>query len=239
MTRSRSATTEMARDLGLDNVVDHFTLIGDELDLLHAKSGSTRLRFAALRDRALLLLGFAVGLRRSELVALQVEDLSPSPDGLRIRIARSKTDQQGRDQELLVVYAEPPRPCPVRALRAWLDAAEVTTGPIFRRVTRTGAISNPLTPQTVALIIKKRPRTAGLDAREFAGHSLRSGYATQAARDGHHPTQIAATTRHQDQRVLAGYIRAGRGRDDIAPSSERTGDRVSPGWSCKCRRLRA
>src|SRR5450755_1557935 len=75
-----------------------------------------------LRDRALLLLGFAVGLRRSELVALTVEDLSPSPDGLRIRIARSKTDQQGRGHELLLVYAESPRPCPVRALRAWLDA---------------------------------------------------------------------------------------------------------------------
>ena len=171
---------------------------------------------AGLRDRALLLLGFAVGLRRSELVALTVEDLSPSPDGLRIRIARSKTDQHGRGHELLVVYAEPPRPCPVRALRAWIDAAELTTGPIFRRVTRTGAISSPLTPQTVALIIKKRTRASGLDPREFAGHSLRSGYATQAARDGHHPTQIAATTRHQDQRVLAGYIRAGCGRDDIA-----------------------
>jgi site-specific recombinase XerD len=171
---------------------------------------------AGLRDRALLLLGFAVGLRRSELVALGVDDLSPSPDGIRLRIARSKTDQQGRSQELLVVYAEAPRPCPVRALRAWLDTAEITTGPIFRRVTRTGAISSPLTPQTVALVIKKRARTAGLDPREFAGHSLRSGYATQAARDGHHPTQIAATTRHQDQRVLAGYIRAGRGRDDIA-----------------------
>jgi site-specific recombinase XerD len=171
---------------------------------------------AGLRDRALLLLGFAVGLRRSELVALTVEDLSPSPDGLRIRIARSKTDQHGRGHELLVVYAETPRPCPVRALRAWLDAAEIGGGPIFRRVTRTGAISSPLTAQTVALIIKKRARAAGLDPREFAGHSLRSGYATQAARDGHHPTQIAATTRHQDQRVLAGYIRAGRGRDDIA-----------------------
>ena len=171
---------------------------------------------AGLRDRALLLLGFAVGLRRSEIVVLTVEDLSPSPDGLRIRIARSKTDQQGRGHELLLVYAEPPRPCPVRAIRAWLDAAEITSGPLFRRVTRTGAVSSPLTPQTVALIIKKRARAAGLDPREFAGHSLRSGYATQAARDGHHPTQIAATTRHQDQRVLAGYIRAGRGRDDIA-----------------------
>lgn len=171
---------------------------------------------AALRDRALLLLGFAVGLRRSEIIALEVEDLSPSPDGIRIRIARSKTDQRGTGHELLVVYAEPPRPCPVRALRAWIDAAAITTGLIFRRVTRTGAVSSPLTAQTVALIIKKRARAAGLDPREFAGHSLRSGYATQAARDGHHPTQIAATTRHQDQRVLAGYIRAGRGKNEVA-----------------------
>lgn len=171
---------------------------------------------AGLRDRALLLIGFAVGLRRSELVALAVEDLSPSPDGVTVRIPRSKTDQQGRGQEVLLVYAEPPRPCPVRALRAWLDAVGITDGPIFRRVTRTGAVGSPLTAQSVALIIKKRARGAGLDQREFAGHSLRSGYATQAARDGHHPTQIAATTRHQDQRVLAGYIRAGRGRDEVA-----------------------
>lgn len=175
-------------------------------------TGST----AGQRDRALLLLGFAVGLRRSELVALRVEDLSPDADGIRIRIARSKTDQHGHGQELLVIYAQPPRPCPVRALRAWMDAAQLTTGPIFRRVTRTGAISTPLTAQSVALIVKKHACGAGLDPRQFAGHSLRSGYATQAARDGHHPTQIAATTRHQDQRVLAGYIRAGRGKDDIA-----------------------
>ena len=171
---------------------------------------------AGIRDRALLLLGFAVGLRRSELVALTVQDLSPSPDGIEIRIGRSKTDQHGRGEQLLVVYAEPPRPCPVRALRAWLEHAQLTTGAIFRRVTRTGAVASPLTSQSVALIIKKRARAAGLDPSEFAGHSLRAGYATQAARDGHHPTQIAATTRHQDQRVLAGYIRAGRGKDDIA-----------------------
>lgn len=138
-------------------------------------------------DGALLLLGFAVRLRRSELVALRIEDLSPFPDGIRIRIARSKTDQHGAGQELLVVYAEPPRPCPVRALRAWIDTAELTSGPVFRRVTRTGAISSPLTAQSVALIIKKRARGAGLDEREFAGHSLRAGYATQAARDGHPP----------------------------------------------------
>jgi hypothetical protein len=118
-----------------------------------------------------------------------------------------------------------------------LDTATITTGPIFRRVTRTGAVSAPLSGQSVALIIKKRARAAGgLHPHEFAGHSLRSGYATQAARDGHHPTQIAATTRHQDQRVLAGYIQAGaettprtssdgpcqRSMRELPPPSDRT-----------------
>ena len=171
---------------------------------------------AGLRDRALLLLGFAVGLRRSELVALTVKDLTPSPDGVTIRLGQSKTDQQGAGYDLLVLYAEPPRPCPVRALRAWLDHAEITTGEIFRRVTRSGAVSSPLSGQSVALILKKRVQAAGLDPRNFAGHSLRAGYATQAARDGHHATQIADVTRHRDQRVLNGYIRAGRNPKDIA-----------------------
>jgi site-specific recombinase XerD len=171
---------------------------------------------AGLRDRALLLVGFALGLRRSELVAIRVEDLSPSPDGITVRLRRSKTDQQARGKDLLLVYAETPHPCPVRALRGWLDSTGITEGPIFRRVTRTGAVSSPLNAPSVALIIKRRAKAAGLSATEFAGHSLRSGYATQAARDGHHPTQIADVTRHKDERVLAGYIRAGRGRDDIA-----------------------
>jgi site-specific recombinase XerD len=171
---------------------------------------------AGLRDRAVLLVGFALGLRRSELVAIQVKDISPSPDGVTIRIARSKTDQQGRGTSLLLPYAESPNPCPVRALRAWLDASGITDGPVFRRLSRVGTIGKPLTPQSVALIIKRRADSAGLDPREFAGHSLRSGYATQAARDGHRTEQIANTTRHKDQTVLAGYIHAGRGRKDVA-----------------------
>lgn len=169
-----------------------------------------------LRDRALLLVGFALGLRRSELIGICVEDLSPSPDGLRVRIARSKTDQQGRGHGLLLVYGQSPNPCPVRALRAWLDASAITSGPLFRRVTRTGAVSSPLQAEAVATILKRRAKVAGLNPAEFAGHSLRSGYATQAARDGHHPTQIADMTRHKDQRVLAGYVRAGTGREDVA-----------------------
>jgi integrase len=169
-----------------------------------------------LRNRALLLVGFAVGLRRSELVAISVEDLSPSLDGMIVRIARSKTDQQSRCHELLRVYGQSPNPCPVRAVRAWLDASATTSGPVFRRVTCTGAVSSPLQAEAVATIIKRRAKSAGLNAAEFAGHSLRSGYATQAARDGHRPTQIADITRHKDQRVLAGYARAGKGRDDVA-----------------------
>jgi hypothetical protein len=98
----------------------------------------------------------------------------------------------------------PSRLARVRYVRfgAGLDIAAIATGPIFRRVTRTDAVSAPLSGQSVALIIKKRARAAGLDPHEFAGHPLRSGYATQAARDGHHPTQIAATTRHPSGRQL-------------------------------------
>jgi integrase len=158
----------------------------------------------------------SLGLRRSELVAIEIKDLSPSPDGMTVRIARSKTDQQGRGTSLLLAYAKSPNPCPVRALRAWLDGSGITDGPVFRRLRRAGTIGKPLAPQAVALIIKRRATAAGLDPKEFAGHSLRSGYATQTARDGHRTEQIADTTRHKDQTVLAGYIQAGRGRKDVA-----------------------
>lgn len=171
---------------------------------------------AGLRDRALLLVGLALGLRRAELVALEREDLVPAPDGMRVRIARSKTDQTGQGRELLLTYAQPPNPCAVRALRAWLDASEITSGPVFRRVTRTGAVSSPLTAQSVALIIKRRVKAAGLDPAAFAGHSLRSGFATQAARDGYRPAEIADVTRHRDQRVLDGYIQAAKGAEHVA-----------------------
>jgi hypothetical protein len=140
----------------------------------------------------------------------------PSPDGIRIRIAHSKTDQHGHGHELLVVYAESPRPCPVRPLRAWIDGAEITSGAIFRRVTRTGAVSSPLTPQTVALNIEKRARAPGSILGSSPVTRSAPGTPPKPPATAPNPTQIAATTRHQDQRVLAGYIRAGRGRDDIA-----------------------
>jgi site-specific recombinase XerD len=171
---------------------------------------------AGRRDRALLLVGFALGLRRSELVAINDEDLTPSPDGVVVRIAKSKTDQAGYGADLLLAYAEPGNPCPVRSLLAWREHAAITSGAVFRRVTRTGVPTTRLTDKAVALIVKKRVRAAGLDPADFAGHSLRSGFATQAARDGHHASQIADVTRHRDRRVLDGYIQAGRGAEHIA-----------------------
>jgi site-specific recombinase XerD len=171
---------------------------------------------AGARDRAVLLVGFALGLRRTELVALAVEDVEPHPDGALVTIARSKTDQRASGARLLLAYADDGRPCPIRALRSWLATAGVAAGPVFRRVTRSGAVTTPLTAQSVALIVKRRVAAAGLDPAAFAGHSLRAGFATQAARDGYLPAQIADVTRHRDRRVLDGYIQAGRGAADVA-----------------------
>jgi site-specific recombinase XerD len=169
-----------------------------------------------LRDRALILLGFALGLRRSELVAIGVDDLSPDHDGLRIRLGGSKTDQTGRGHEFLLPYAKASHPCPVRAIRAWIDHAQITDGPIARRLHRGGKIGAGLSAQSVALIVKRRAEVAGLNPADFAGHSLRSGFTTQAVRDGHRLEQIADVTRHKDRRTMDGYIRAGKGAGDVA-----------------------
>ncbi|CAB4896860.1 site-specific integrase [Patulibacter sp. NPDC049589] len=171
---------------------------------------------AGLRDRALLLLGFALGLRRSELVQILIEDLSPNADGLTIRLATSKTDQTGHGHEFLLPYAEPGRPCPVRAIRAWLDHTGLTHGPLIRRLHRNGIPGEALSPQSVALIVKRRAKAAGLNPADFAGHSLRAGFATQASRDGHRTEQITDVTRHRDRRTLDGYVRAGKGAEDVA-----------------------
>ena len=104
----------------------------------------------------------------------------------------------------------------MRAIRAWIEHAALTSGPIARRVTRSGAVSSPLSAQSIALIIKRRARAAGLDPKDFAGHSLRSGFSTQAVRDGYLPAQIADVTRHQDRRTLDGYIQAGQGAKHLA-----------------------
>jgi site-specific recombinase XerD len=163
-----------------------------------------------LRDKALLLLGFAGAFRRSELVGLQVEDVEPSPMGLVVTIRRSKTDQQGAGQLVGIPYGQNPNTCPVRALQAWLAAAGITSGPIFRAMAKGGKVlPHAISSQVVALVVKRAARAAGLDASRYSGHSLRAGLATTAAMAGVPERAIMAQTRHRSVTVARRYIRLG------------------------------
>jgi site-specific recombinase XerD len=160
----------------------------------------------ALRDRTLLLLGFAGALRRSELVALNVADVEEVPEGLRVTIRRGKTDQEGRGAVIAIVPGEVA--CPVAALRAWLEAAEITEGPLFRPIRRGGHVqANRLTDRSVANIVKAHAKRVGLDPVLFSGHSLRAGFLTSAAKRGASLFKMMATSRHRSTDTLAGYVR--------------------------------
>lgn len=163
------------------------------------------------RDKALLLVGFAGAFRRSELVALDVGDIRANGD-VRITVRRSKTDQEGRGLVKVIPSMRDKSVCPVTALRAWLDAAGLKSGAVFRRFNRWGVTSARLTSQSVALVVKRAAQRAGLDARQFAGHSLRSGFITEAAGAGVESRDIMAQTGHASESVMRGYIQdAGRG----------------------------
>jgi len=176
----------------------------------------------AVRDRAVLLLAFAGGLRRSELVGLDVEDLEAAPQGYVVHLRSSKTDQEGAGRQVPVTYGADPVCCPVRAVRAWLTAAGSTTGPVFRSVDRHGNISSSrLTGQSVALIVKRHMGRLGYPESDFGGHSLRRGHATSAAKGGANERTIMATTGHRSIRTVRGYIEDGQLFDD--PSSSYLG----------------
>lgn len=161
-----------------------------------------------LRDRALLLVGFAGALRRAELVALRVEDIEESAEGLRITIRRSKGDQAGAGQVVAIVRSRA-ETCPVAALTTWRAAAEVAEGYLFRSVDRHGRVGDSLSDKAVALIVKRRAEAAGLDPERFSGHSLRAGLATSAAAAGAEERDIQRQTRHKSVVVLRRYIREG------------------------------
>ncbi|QDM15170.1 site-specific integrase [Tardiphaga sp. vice278] len=159
-----------------------------------------------LRDRALLLVGFAGAFRRSELVALDVADIEESADGLRILIRKSKTDQDGEGETIAILRGDVA--CPVAALRAWLDAAGITSGPLFRSVNKGGRVSKTaLSDQIVADIVKRYAAAAGFDPANFAGHSLRSGFLTSAASNGASIFKMADQSRHKSMDTLRGYVR--------------------------------
>ncbi|MBJ7607140.1 MAG: tyrosine-type recombinase/integrase [Candidatus Dormibacteraeota bacterium] len=174
---------------------------------------------AGLRDRALLVLAFAGAFRRSELVSLDVADVEQVPDGLRILVRRSKTDQEAAGKRKPLPYGSNPATCPVRTLAAWLSAAEITEGPIFRSVNRHDQVQpGRLSDQSVALVVKRAGERAGLDPIRLAGHSLRRGFATTAARRGVADRTIMRHTWHRSRATLDAYIEAGTEFTDNAAS---------------------
>jgi site-specific recombinase XerD len=158
-----------------------------------------------LRDRALLLLGFAGAFRRSELVALDCEDIEECETGLRITIRRGKTDQEGHGATIGIVPGSVA--CPMTAVRAWRDAAGIATGPLFRSIRKGGKVGARLTDQSVADIVKKHAARVGLDPALFAGHSLRAGFLTSAAKRGASIFKMMDVSRHRSVDTLRGYVR--------------------------------
>jgi len=161
-----------------------------------------------IRDRALLLMGFAGAFRRSELVGLDVQDLEFTSEGLKALIRRSKTDQEGEGQRIGIAFGMNETTCPVRAIQAWLAAAGITEGPVFRHVDRHGNVkSERLGDRAVALVVKRYAHAAGLASEKYAGHSLRAGLVTQASINQVPEIVIMRQTRHKSSDMLRRYIR--------------------------------
>lgn len=172
-----------------------------------------------LRDKALLLVGFAGAFRRSELVGLNVEDIDHVRQGIVVTLRRSKTDQEGSGRKIGIPFGRT-RWCPVRHLDEWLDHAKIETGPIFRRVTRHGHIApERLSSEAVSSVVKQRAKAAGFDPDAYSGHSLRAGLATSAVIAGVSTLSIRRTTGHASDAMLSRYVRVGDMFTDNAASA--------------------
>jgi site-specific recombinase XerD len=159
-----------------------------------------------IRDRALLALGFSGAFRRSELVALTVEDLQATREGMLVTVRHSKTDQEGAGQEIAIPNGRAIRP--VDAVLRWLEVSGITSGPIFRPITKGGVVgTEALSAEGVANLVKHYAGLAGLKTADFAGHSLRSGFITSAAENAVDALRIAEVSRHKSLDVLRGYVR--------------------------------
>jgi integrase len=163
-----------------------------------------------LRDRALILLGFAGAFRRSELVGLDAADCAFAKDGLVVTLRRSKTDQEGAGRKVGIPYGANPDTCPVRTMQEWIEQAGVTDGPVFRSINRHGQVQpGRLSGIDVARVVKKLVQRSGLDAAKYAGHSLRAGHATAAAIAGASERSIMNQTGHRSVQMVRRYIRDG------------------------------
>lgn len=177
---------------------------GDVLrDMIRAIAGDT---LRAHRDRALLAIGMAGAFRRSELVALTVAQVKEDNRGLLVRIASSKTDQEGRGHTIAIPSGR--RLEPVRHYRAWLDKAGIVAGPVFRKLTPQGRLTDrPMSAQGVALVVKAAAAAAGQPAADFSGHSLRAGFLTEAGRQNANLFKMKEQSRHASIEMVAEYVR--------------------------------
>src|SRR6056300_1675006 len=183
-------------------------LINSLKQIINVIDKQKREEIKKFRDRSIILIGFSGGFRRNEIVSLDYDDLDFVPEGLKINIKRSKTDQFGEGFTKALPYFDSSQYCPVVSLKNLLDLSKINSGPVFRRFIKGSKLSeNRLTDQTVALLIKEYLNLAGIDSKNFSGHSLRSGFATSAAESGVEERNIMAMTGHKSTEMVRRYIK--------------------------------
>ena len=183
-------------------------LINELKQLINAIDQQNKEEIKILRDRSIILVGFSGGFRRNELVSLNYDDLDFVSEGLKINLRRSKTDQFGEGSLKALPYFDNSNYCPVISIQKWIKISNIKSGPLFRRFNKGSNLSeNRLTDQTVALLIKKYLKLAGIDCKNYSGHSLRSGFATSAAESGAEERSIMSMTGHKSTEMVRRYIK--------------------------------
>ena len=183
-------------------LINHLKQIINVID--HQKKGEIK----KYRDRSIILIGFSGGFRRNEIVSLDYDDLDFVPEGIKINLRSSKTDQFGEGFTKALPYFDSSQYCPVVSLKKWIEISKINSGPVFRRFVKGSKLSeNRLTDQTVALLIKEYVNLTGIDSKNYSGHSLRSGFATSAAESGAEERSIMAMTGHKSTEMVRRYIK--------------------------------
>ena len=183
-------------------------LINDLKKIINVIDEYNKENIKKFRDRSIILIGFSGGFRRNEIVSLDCEDLDFVNEGLKINLKRSKTDQFGEGSVKGLPYFDNIQYCPVLSIKNWIEASNISSGALFRRFTKGSKLSeNRLTDQTVALLIKKYLQLAGINNKDYSGHSLRSGFATSAADSGAEERSIMAMTGHKSTEMVRRYIK--------------------------------
>ena len=183
-------------------------LINNLKQLINVIDSDNNEEIKKFRDRSIILIGFSGGFRRNEIVSLDYEDLDFVGEGLKINLKRSKTDQFGEGAVKGLPYFDNSQYCPVLSLKKWIEVSNIKYGPLFRRFAKGSKLTeNRLTDQTVALLIKEYLKLAGIDSKNYSGHSLRSGFATSAAEAGAEERSIMAMTGHKSTEMVRRYIK--------------------------------